>query len=151
MHGRRVVEFSGNNMKGHFPHLDSSNHKVTSVRTVEYNCIAWAAGESDRWWDVADGYYWPPGATKGYHTEALIEAFNGLGYAETQNPAYEEGVEKVAIYSLRGEFTHAARQLKDGRWASKLGELEDIEHKTLEALEGPFYGKPTVILKRKAA
>jgi hypothetical protein len=27
------------------------------------------------------------------------------------------------------------------KWSSKLGDWEDVEHTTLEALEGDFYGK----------
>lgn len=131
-----------------FARLDASNHKVTSPRTVHYNCIAWAAGESDRWWDVADGYYWPDDAERSYDTNALVSAFKTLGYTEASSAALVKGKDKVAIYSLRGEFTHIARQLKDGRWASKLGDLEDIEHTTLESLEGAHYGATTVILER---
>jgi hypothetical protein len=37
-----------------------------------------------------------------------------------------------------------------GEWTSKLGNWEDIEHKTLAALEGEFYGKVVQILKRAA-
>ncbi|MCI0637958.1 MAG: hypothetical protein L0Y72_23715 [Gemmataceae bacterium] len=40
--------------------------------------------------------------------------------------------------------THAARQLPTGRWSSKLGPSEDIEH-DLHALEGEIYG--TIALK----
>jgi len=134
--------------KGLFPRLDESNHKVTSEPTVEYNCIAWAANESDRWWDVADGYYWPEGAEKSYDTSALVSAFLVQGFRESASASVVPGVEKVAVYSQAGEFTHIARQLPDGRWASKLGDLEDIEHRTLEALEGSLYGKTTMILER---
>ena len=30
------------------------------------------------------------------------------------------------------EVTHAARQLPSGKWTSKLGDADDIEHNTLE-------------------
>lgn len=58
------------------------------------------------------------------------------------------------IVSHRGEPTHAARQLPSGAWTSKLGEWEDIEHDTLEALEGSegrgeAYGRVALILKRE--
>lgn len=33
------------------------------------------------------------------------------------------------------EYSHIARQLKNGQWTSKVGDLEDISHKTLEILE----------------
>jgi hypothetical protein len=42
---------------------------------------------------------------------------------------------------------HAARQLASGRWTSKIGVLEDIEH-DLRDLEGDEYGKVVVVIKR---
>jgi len=45
--------------------------------------------------------------------------------------------------------THAARQLENGRWTSKLGELEDIEH-DLHHLASGAYGAVVQILKRPA-
>jgi hypothetical protein len=30
--------------------LTDENHEVTSPKTIEYNCIAWAANNSTRWW-----------------------------------------------------------------------------------------------------
>ena len=33
-----------------FPALVGTGYFVTSPATPEYNCIAWAAGETDRWW-----------------------------------------------------------------------------------------------------
>jgi len=132
----------------HFPKLGDANHKITSEQTIEYNCIAWAAGESKRWWDIAAGYYWPEGMEKSNKATALIEVFRQLGYTETGEPNYEQGFEKVAIYAAFGEFTHVARQLKNGKWTSKLGDLEDIEHCTLDVLEGSVYGTLLVVLKR---
>jgi len=42
---------------------------------------------------------------------------------------------------------HAARQLPEGRWTSKLGELEDIEH-ALHDLTGTVYGSVVLVMKR---
>ena len=67
------------------------------------------------------------------------------------NASLEPGFEKVALYADRNEeVTHAARQTADGSWTSKLGEWEDIAHKSLEALCGdePAYGTVAQILKR---
>ncbi len=43
--------------------------------------------------------------------------------------------------------THAARQLASGRWTSKLGKAEDIEH-DLHDLEGDLYGIVVLLMKR---
>ena len=52
-------------------------------------------------------------------------------------------MQKIAIYlNSSNSPTHVARQLLDGRWTSKLGSYEDIEHSRLAGLEGldPAYG-----------
>ncbi len=45
----------------YLPQLSAEGYQVTSEPTDEYNCIAHAAAETDRWWShVADAdYYWP--------------------------------------------------------------------------------------------
>jgi hypothetical protein len=49
-----------------------------------------------------------------------------------------------------GSPTHAARMVRDGRWISKLGASEDIEH-NLSDLEGECYGRVVVCLERPFA
>jgi hypothetical protein len=81
--------------------------------------------------------------------ENCIQTFSILGYKEETDSSFEPEFEKVALYSdADGLPSHAARQKGDGFWTSKLGEAEDIEHDTLEALEGEAYGKVKIILKR---
>jgi hypothetical protein len=46
-----------------------------------------------------------------------------------------------------GEPTHAAQQLSNGKWTSKLGRWQDIEHE-LDGLVGEMYGTVKQILKR---
>jgi hypothetical protein len=81
--------------------------------------------------------------------ENAVEAFKSLGFTVTSNSEYEEGYDKVAIYGQDGEYTHAARQLTSGKWTSKIGGLEDIEHNSLEGLVGIEYGIVDRIMKRK--
>jgi hypothetical protein len=50
--------------------------------------------------------------------------------------------EWVALFaSADGNYTHAARQLPSGKWTSKLGTWEDIEHDSVEAVGGGAYGE----------
>jgi hypothetical protein len=57
----------------------------------------------------------------------------------------------IALFADKNDFPlHAARQLPSGRWTSKLGELEDIEH-GLRDLEGDAYGTVVLIMKRPIA
>jgi hypothetical protein len=60
----------------------------------------------------------------------------------------EAGFEKIALFANdQGQPKHAARQLSDGHWTSKLGKSEDIEH-ALHDLTGVLYGSVVLIMKR---
>lgn len=131
-----------------FPSLHFVEFKITSPETNRYNCIGWAAGDTRRWWWPEHRRYWPPGVPREPTVEAFVQAFATLGYEPCDSDGVEEGVERVALYAYaNGEPTHAARQLPSGRWTSKLGTWEDIEH-TLVGLEGARYGHVARILRR---
>ncbi len=132
-----------------FPSLQAIGYDITSPATKEYNCIAWAAGDSETWWWPNKDCFWPYEIPQEESLDVFIKVYEALGYSLCDNDRYEEGVEKVAIYvDSEGIPTHAARQLNNGRWTSKLGKLEDIEHNTLEGLAGYEYGTVAVIMKR---
>ncbi len=128
-------------MERDFPSLSGTAYAKTSDPNGAYNCIAWAAGEDDRWWEPGFpsdlGYYWPPGARQGGGVAALVDAYKAVGFEPCQGPNFEPGFEKVAVYATdMGAWTHAARQLEDGRWTSKLGGHEDIAHEHPDHLSG---------------
>ena len=56
----------------------------------------------------------------------------------------------MAVFADPTGPTHAARQLADGRWSSKLGRREDIEHvlDALAGVDGDEYGQVVQVLKR---
>lgn len=61
--------------------------------------------------------------------DAYKKAYGSIGYKTCQDAKHEKGFEKIAIYAkINGEPTHAARQLNQSKWTSKLGKKEDIEH-----------------------
>ena len=77
-----------------------------------------------------------------------MAAFASLGYPVCAGEDLEAGYERIALFADGdGRPTHAARQLLNGRWSSKLGKAEDIEH-GLHDLEGALYGSVVLILKR---
>ena len=45
-------------------------------------------------------------------------------------------------------YTIMRRLISSGRWTSKLGNLEDIEHTTLDGLRSLVYGTIAVFMKR---
>lgn len=137
-------------LENSFPNLVSTEYKITSPIDLGYNCIAWAAGDQNNWWwpDEDEIFYWPVDAPRENTIEAFIQAYSLYGYSICENSSLEEGFEKIALYAdVNGEPTHAARQLSNGKWTSKLGECEDIEHE-LEGLFGDVYGSTAQFLKR---
>lgn len=119
---------------------------------MDYNCVAWAATEDERWWwpDANNIYFWPQNAPRAETLDAFEITFGLLGYERCKNTQLEQGCEKVAVFvGNNGKPTHVARQLSNGQWTSKLGSNVDIEHELAELQTLiPIYGSVALILKR---
>jgi hypothetical protein len=129
-----------------FPNLYGSSYQITSPVSLEYNCVAWALGITNQWWSH-DGT-WPDSVPRSPYIRALTQVFELFGYEICDSGENETGYDKVALYALDGEWRHAARQLEDGRWTSKLGPFEDITHLSLQDLAGELYGSVHCIMRR---
>jgi hypothetical protein len=140
------------NFSRDFPNLKPHSCKDgISASTPAYNCIAWAANsESKRWWepDPYMQYFWPDGAPREYTVGAYIAAFRSQGFEVCDTGLLEGGIEKIVLYLDQDFPMHAARQLPDGNWTSKMGGKEDICHDSVECLNGPSYGAPSIYMKR---
>ena len=119
-----------------FPNLRNEGFTVVDPPSDRYNCIAYAAGDTRQWWDYTPGRYWPPHATRSESIASLREVFAGLGYEQCDDSRIEDGYQKVALYELQGAWTHAAAQMPNGAWRSKMGEGPVIEHRSPESLDG---------------
>jgi hypothetical protein len=136
-----------------YPNLNAANHRdIIGTPDDRYNCVAWAAGIDNEWWEPAPGKTWPGNAPRGlagHKVAALMLVFASVGFVECNDGSLEEGIEKIAIYADGDEWMHAARQLESGKWMSKMGENEQIEHDTPEDLVGPAFGQVAAFMKRK--
>jgi hypothetical protein len=133
-----------------YPNLALTEYTVTSPKSQEYNCFAWAAGDQERWWQptLEDQFYWVQGLPMEETLSAYIQAYQTLGFMTCDSAELEAEFEKIALYVDDGGIpVHAAKQLSTGKWSSKLGWLEDIEHE-LEGLTGERYGNVGQILRR---
>jgi hypothetical protein len=93
--------------------------------------------------------YWPVGVPRRVDIDSFVAAFATLGYDRCADERLERGYEKITIYAdMNGVPKHAARQLPSGRWTSKLGPLEDVNH-LLYGLVGHEYGDVVIHMKRK--
>src|SRR5262245_8951366 len=137
-------------IEGWFPNLRQDDYQTTSPEDAAYNCIAWAARQTDAWWEPvhAPGYYWPDEAPWDDRVASLVCVFKLLGYEECASDAPEPGYDKVAIYSKGNGYEHVARQLTGGTWTSKLGTYKDIEHANLLNLTGDWYRSVVLVLRK---
>lgn len=138
------------NLEDVFPGLRGQPYRITSPRDHRCNCIAFAAGDNRNWWwpDAAGEDAWPAGVARAETVEGFRDAFATLDYEVCADDRLEPGCEKVALFALGGVPKHAARQLPSGRWVSKLGPSEDIEH-ALHDLTGIVYGSVVLVMKRR--
>lgn len=132
-----------------FPNTTVEPFIQTSHIDFGYNCIAWAASDNTRWYepDPFGNYYWPEQIERDYTIEAYINLYEFLGYARCDNGNIEEGFCKVAVFANGNMPTHAARQLENGKWTSKLGKNIDVEH-SLFSIDNGIYGQVVQFLKR---
>ena len=132
-----------------FPDIDRARLEITSPETGLYNCIAYAADDTRRWWwpDKMGTFYWPPGIQRSETIIVFQRAFETLGYVISPDSTLEQGIEKIGFFHKQNKPTHAAKQLQDGAWTSKLGQSFDISH-DLEGLQGDEYGRIALIMKR---
>jgi hypothetical protein len=145
-----------NHLEALFPRLIGSGYQMKSPQSDDYNCIAWAAGPANAhtwWWPFGDPAksFWPQNVPRAETLDAFSQLFASLHYSVCDHGDLEPGYEKVALYADDlGVPLHAARQLPDGRWTSKLGAMEDIEH-ALQDLVGMEYGTVVLVMKRPMA
>lgn len=135
-----------------FPNSQKEPFTATSYETGIYNCIAWACGYDDRWYWPSDDnpvHTWPDGVLKNETISAFIQLFESLGYEVCDNASLEDGYTKIAIFEKSEKPTHAARQLNNGLWTSKLGQYKDVSH-TIESMNGGDYGTASVFLKKQS-
>jgi hypothetical protein len=163
---KRIKAMSRDVIIDRFPELAyDPNFKITSNETGDYNCIAWAYNGTERWmWPKCENYpailqnryFWSKGVTNTNHVSAFIEAFSQTGYQLCDTWQHEDGYQKIALYTKTRtcECTHAARELVEndnvcGKWTSKLGVWNDIQHSTPYRVEGVDYGMVYCFMKRK--
>jgi hypothetical protein len=146
---------SQSDIRNDFPNLSAADYLITSPEDDGYNCFCWAirSGKNDVWCSPTPipGYYWPSGLARNAKLETFIELYRLEGNFEPcADGSLETGFEKVALYVDRSDkVSHAARQLDSGKWTSKLGVLDDIEHVNTSVLEADYAASVRQFLKRR--
>lgn len=141
-------------------YIPLTNYEVTSIANRKYNCHAWAAETVRINWGYYPSGFWPSYvASDDFTLSAFIKVFSKERKYEICSDGHiEEGYQKIAFYGFINDpkdvkpttvIEHTARQLIDGRWASKLGECQDIVHNTEFDIEGSGYGRVVQYMKRR--
>jgi hypothetical protein len=143
---KSLREMTQRQMSKYWPNL-YSNYRKTSEETIDYNCVAYVNEIEDDPIDFSTDEIGAPAKDKS--SKPYIEYFKEHRFIECEDGTHEEGIQKIAIYEFPdGDFAHVAKQMANGTWRSKIGELEDIEH-PLNALEYENYnGESYGIVKR---
>ena len=118
-----------------FPQLAVEDYSVTSPATDRYNCFAWVLRLTNTWVEPNE--------------DDPLALFRESGFSNASDAELAPGWEHVAVYADEQGVTHAALQLPSGRWTSKLGSWEDIEHERPDSLRGPLYGDRVTILRSR--
>jgi hypothetical protein len=143
-----IMEMSAKERFSQWPNLTKRSFRKTSVATRVYNCVSWALGLTDIKFN-SFSYYWPPNLPREHTVDNYVNLYRLYEFEICPDGSYEEGTEKIALFGDgEGLFQHVSRQLSNGLWTSKMGELEDIEHKAPEVVSGSLYGRVSVYMKR---
>lgn len=140
-------------LEAKYPKLRAGNYVVSSLATGRYNCMAFVRNDVRHWWQAGTNggmFFWPEKIAD--TLDGWVEIFLREGFTLTDNRDVEVGVEKVAIYVDLTDMLPGHIAKSDGRcWQSKLGRLQDIEHVSLDLLEGDKhceYGIVERVLRR---
>jgi hypothetical protein len=142
-----------------FPHANFAADCITSPIDRNYNCVAWAIGDKRKWWESFGTilpspfppYHWPDDLPQDKLPDTYIRFFQRHNFEVAEDSELEPGIEKIALYIRGDSVQHVARQLPSGRWTSKLGPQEDIEHRLRDIeSDGPVsYGRASIFMKRQ--
>ncbi|MBK6533519.1 MAG: hypothetical protein IPF99_29195 [Deltaproteobacteria bacterium] len=136
------------------PRLSPATCEAHSDPTEDYNCLAFAANDQGRWWEpyvvppTIPGVYWPTAVEPDNTVSAWSAALATVGFAPCADDSCDPALVKVALFAIGETATHAARQLLDGRWVSKLGDEADVIHTRASDVGGGGYGEPVCLLAR---
>lgn len=131
-----------------FPNSFEYPFEITSPETATYNCVAWALSDFDHWWEADENCLWLENIEYSQSLTAFIALFEKFNFEVSENLLFEEGFEKIALFSIDNiTCEHVARQIDDNLWTSKLGVSYDVSHQ-IQALENGIYGQIVLILKR---
>ena|SRR5436190_23628184 len=81
-------------IEAYLPKLKTGGYTLISPADMNYNYVAFAAGDYKRWWELSYGspkHYWPPGVPSDETVDDWTRAFRMLNYEITDSFDPESG------------------------------------------------------------
>jgi hypothetical protein len=122
---------------------------IPNSESDSYNCISHTIHlKEDISWPIDTRHYWP---TKRELTKESFDLFyehHGFEKLSILDFTYNENYTKVVLYTNNNIPTHAAIQIDNTYWESKIGRLGIIRHDLFE-IENDVYGEITQIYRKR--
>ncbi len=129
---------------------------------VSYNCVAWVIGNYNKQYlpEWPKRYAWEKElrATQMFATEEDWDHYfannpdgdkNGYEPLGSLDFSLQPGMQKIVLYTKKGEFPHVAKQSPDGTWTNKTGPLPVVRMLSPYDFAGNLLGKPHKVYYRK--
>lgn len=121
---------------------------IPNSESMEYNCISHTLNiNNDISWPFDNNNYWPVSRNLTKESFDKFYEFHGFEKMNLLDFSYDSKYIKVALYTNKGIPTHAAIQVDEFFWESKIGELGIIKHDLFE-IEDNVYGEVAQIYRK---
>lgn len=100
---------------------------------ADYNCLAYALGDTSRW-------IWPWGSSNP-STDTVKTYLKNLDYTVTSTSGSSKKKLRMVVYSLNGGVTHFSRTTSNTTCRAKWGACELFSHSNLDPYTNNVYGK----------
>lgn len=121
---------------------------IPNSESIEYNCISHTLNiDNDICWPYDENNYWPVKRELNKESFDSFYEYHGFEKIDFLDFSYDPKYIKVALYCKKGIPTHAAIQINENFWESKVGELGIIKHDLFE-IENETYGEATQIYRK---
>lgn len=121
---------------------------IPNSESMEYNCISHTLNiNNDISWPFDNNNYWPVSRDLTKESFDKFYEFHGFEKMNLLDFSYDSKYIKVALYTNKGIPTHAAIQVDEFFWESKIGELGIIKHDLFE-IEDNVYGEVAQIYRK---
>jgi hypothetical protein len=99
-----------------FPRLETTRFDITSPPDTRYNCVAWAAGDTRRWWWPGEVpfSYWPAGVRREESVDHFIEAFATMGYELAASGDHDYRLGVIANPLVATAVSRTSRRSSEG-------------------------------------